>query len=110
MFISSENIWIGNGVSVHPSEVILLSAEINYTIIHFSNGRKKMVAIPLKELERRFSICPSFFRPHKSYLINMSYIRHCNMLVKAPFLEMNNNVKVMISRRKKVAFKRKISE
>ena len=98
------NIRVGSGRTVKPQEIILLTADVNYTNIHLSNGRKMMVATTLKELERRFLKYGTFFRTHKSFLVNMSYILQCDAVRHEMFVQMKNNCRVAVSRRKKTAF------
>ena len=98
------NIRVGSGRTVKPQEIILLTADVNYTNIHLSNGRKMMVATTLKELERRFLKYGTFFRTHKSSLVNMSYILQCDAVRHEMFVHMKNNCRVAVSRRKKTAF------
>lgn len=103
-----QNILIGARRTVNPKDVILLTADENYTQIYFSNGVKVTVATTLKILEKRFSNS-DFFRTHKSYLINLNYIKSSDLITDKGFIQMANGYRVMISRRKKRAFQAKIS-
>jgi two-component system LytT family response regulator len=103
------NILIGGRQQISPREIILLTADNNYTQVHFSNGQKVTVATCLKVLEKRFSICPEFFRTHKSYLINLSFIKKLGVSDHEPFVQMQNDYRVLVSRRKKNAFFRKVN-
>ena len=102
-------IRIGAGRMARPQEIILLTADVNYTNVHFSNGRKMMVAITLKEFEKRFLKYTVFFRTHKSYLINLAYILQCDAVDNEVFVQMKNNYRVAVSRRKKAAFIERLS-
>jgi DNA-binding LytR/AlgR family response regulator len=107
---STQKIPIGSWRHHTPNEIILLLGSVNYTEIHFTNGHKIMVATTLKKLEKRFSNSGDFFRTHKSYLINLNYIKAYDHLFGDDFVEMKNDFKVAISRRKKIAFGKRIKE
>jgi DNA-binding LytR/AlgR family response regulator len=108
--LSRKNIHIGSRQRHTANEIMLLLANINYTEIHFANGHKTMVATTLKTLEKRFSISGDFFRTHKSSLINLNYIKAYDSLVTDDFVEMKNDYKVAISRRRKLAFEQRMRE
>lgn len=102
-------IRIGGGRIAKPQEIILLTADVNYTNVHFLNGRKMMVAITLKEFEKRFLKYTAFFRTHKSYLINLAHILQCEAIDNEVVVQMKNNYRVAVSRRKKAAFMKRLS-
>jgi DNA-binding LytR/AlgR family response regulator len=77
--------------------VIFLKAEVNYSIVYLLNGKKLMVATPLKTLEARFD-AHNFFRTHKSFLINIFYVKTF-FAIKSE-VEMVDNKRIMVSRRK----------
>jgi DNA-binding LytR/AlgR family response regulator len=99
-------IRIGAWQEASPNELLMLEAEINYTVLHFINGKKLMVATTMKNLESRLKPY-NFFRTHRSYLVNMDCIkqfRECDGC-----LELNDSQVIEVSRRKLVEFKRKYS-
>lgn len=104
-----QHISMGGRQNANPQEIILLQADINYTNVLFSNGRKLVVATTLKELEKRFANCTEFFRTHKSYLVNINYIKKYDSEGNEPFVQMKNDFRVVVSRRKKEAFKQRIN-
>lgn len=55
-------------------EVIYLKAENTYTEIHLENNTKLLVSRTLKNFEEVLSQNVRFFRCHKSYIINRSYV------------------------------------
>jgi two-component system LytT family response regulator len=101
-------ILIGSGRSSYPQEIILLQADVNYTNVLFSNGRKLTVATTLKILEKRLAECSTFFRTHKSYLINLNYIKNYHSIGEETFVEMKNDYRAVVSRRRKTAFIKKV--
>jgi DNA-binding LytR/AlgR family response regulator len=107
---TDHNISIGGRRSISPHDVILMTADINYTQVYFLNGCKLTVATSLKILEKRFTDCCSeFFRTHKSYLINLNYVKQFDTTGDEIFVQMQNDYRVVVSRRKKRAFTNKIS-
>ncbi|MCA0363829.1 MAG: LytTR family DNA-binding domain-containing protein [Spirosomataceae bacterium] len=84
--------------SICSSKIILLKAEVNYSHLFLTDGRKITISKTLKELEKKYSDF-GFFRPHKSFLINMehvvSYSHHDNRRII-----LTNNFTAEISRRK----------
>lgn len=57
-------------------EIMYLEGQGSYTYVTLSNGQKHLVSKNLSAFEE--TICDDntkFFRPHKSYIINLSYIR-----------------------------------
>jgi DNA-binding LytR/AlgR family response regulator len=101
-------IHIGGRLEVTPQEVVLLQADVNYTIVHFSNGKKAIVATPLKTLESRFSAF-DFYRTHKSFLVNLKCVKkyleasHTVQITDSKQLDMP---KIAVSRRKISGLKR----
>ncbi len=55
-------------------EVIYLKAENTYTEIHLQNNTKLLVSRTLKNFEEVLARNKRFFRCHKSYIINRSYV------------------------------------
>lgn len=99
---STKYIHIGGYQEINPNEVIMLQADINYTILHFANGQKTIVATPLKTLESRL-VPYDFYRTHKSYLINLKCVRR--FLEASNTVQMTHNHKVVVSRRKRTQLK-----
>jgi DNA-binding LytR/AlgR family response regulator len=76
--MNQATIFIGGRQTINPEEVIRLQADVNYTKVFFSDGKKIVVATTLKELESRFSAFPKFFRISKSLIINIDCIKKIN--------------------------------
>ncbi len=88
------------------SEVILLRGVKNYTLIYLKDGQVHVVAKSLKKFEKEFEPF-SFFRVHKSYLINLKYVKKPRGEVKDS-IEMKNHQLVSVSRRKREGFAKAI--
>lgn len=95
-------IHIGGRQEVNPAEVVMLQAEINYTVLFFANGKKTIVATPLKTLESRL-VPFDFYRTHKSYLINLKCVKLFSEATN--IVQMTDNHKVIVSRRKRTQLK-----
>ncbi len=84
-----------------PEEIIRLEADGAYTHI-YSIGKKNTAAKNIKEYETLLSD-QSFFRAHKSHLINLLHVKLYNR-VDGYFVQMSDGSTVEISRRKKDEF------
>lgn len=92
-----------------PTEIMLLVAQENYTEVYFTNGKKLLVATTLKKLEERFAHSTELFRTHKSYMVNMHYIKIPKQSAHLSSLILHNNQSILLSRRRKSAFLQKLS-
>ena len=95
-----------NGIS--PEEIIFLSADVNYTRVHFSNGRKTTFARTLKSIEGQFTDI-GFFRTHKSYLVNLQFFKEVHWDKANPFMVLSNDYRVSIARRKRTELRRALN-
>jgi DNA-binding LytR/AlgR family response regulator len=87
---------------VFINDVILLKADINYTILYLEHGKKKLVAHPIKFFEPYLET-HGFLRVHRSFMINPDHVKEYNEADE--FLMMTNGQKASISRRKKSLLK-----
>ena len=60
---------------VLPEEIILCSSDSNYTMIHLTDGRKKLISKTLKDVEKWLQ-SHGFFRAHNSHLVNLQHFPH----------------------------------
>lgn len=63
---------------VETNEIIKLVASGNYTDIFLTKKRKYTYCKILKDFEGLLEYCPDFMRVHKSYLINLKYVKAYN--------------------------------
>lgn len=105
-----QRIAVGGWYNAQVHQVIFLQADRNYTQIHLADGGKMTVAICLKKLEKRFAIFDDFFRTHKSFLINLNHIQNYDVIRNEIFVEMKNGYRIEVSRRKKMALRKRINE
>ncbi len=87
---------------VFPNEVLLLKANINYTEIHLSCGKKFMLAKTLKEFYKEFQKF-GFFRVNRSVVINLNFIDNTDEHFEN--LKLKNELKLKISRRRRDDFR-----
>ncbi|WP_255066649.1 LytTR family transcriptional regulator DNA-binding domain-containing protein [Lacihabitans sp. LS3-19] len=77
-------------------EVVLLEADANYTIIHFTDGKTLLVSYNLGLMERQFSEEIPMIRLNRKFSANLKYLRDFDVdtvLIK--------NKNINISRRRK---------
>ncbi|MFT3980117.1 MAG: LytTR family DNA-binding domain-containing protein [Ferruginibacter sp.] len=83
-------------------DIICLEANSNYSNLHFSNRQKIVASKTLKEFEEMLP-ADIFFRPHHSWLINLSFVKRY-IRGDGGQVEMQNGMYIEVSRRKKEAF------
>ncbi|MCB0643222.1 MAG: response regulator transcription factor [Phaeodactylibacter sp.] len=89
---------------VHPDEIIVCCSDSNYTMIHFGDGRKKLIARTLKEFDLMLSAY-NFFRPHNSYLVNLTKVKEY-VRSDGGYLILRNDMKIPVSKSKREEFLR----
>lgn len=95
--LPTENeIHVGSRTYFLPESIVMIEAELNYSLIHLTNGRKCMVSICLKRLEEKFAEVSSFSRVHRSFIVNTDYL----MSVNKGQLFLKHNLRCLVSRRK----------
>ena len=104
---SNPYLSIGGRQMWPPQDIIYFEAKANYTIVHFANGKKQMVATTLKILEQRFTPY-SFYRIHKTYLVNMGCIKHLNH--QEHTLQLIDNKQISVSRRRLGNFMQQLNQ
>jgi DNA-binding LytR/AlgR family response regulator len=88
-------IKVGGRIKLLTKDVAYFEADVNYTIIHYTIGKIRIVATTIGHIQER--IGNGFIRPNRAYLINLEYINSCLL----GELLLQNNLKINISRRKK---------
>ncbi len=84
---------------VQSSEISYLKAEGSYTQFFMVDGTKHLVSKILKEYERLLSL-KTFFRPHRSFIINLDEVKHY-IRKDGGYLVMKNGDHISISQEKK---------
>lgn len=93
---SEHHIRLVGHPEINIAEIVMLEADVNYTKVYLSSGQSFLVAVTLKKFEERFLQQLSFFRTHKSYIVNLSYVADFTTEIK-----MKNQTKVMVARRRR---------
>lgn len=80
-------------------EITYLEADINYTIFHLKNGKKKVSSFTLKKYQDDIRLA-GFLRVHKSYLLNPNFIKNFNKIGKKGTIQLTTGTILKVSRRK----------
>ena len=89
-------------IIVKLTEILYCEAERSYTIFHLEAGKNIVVSKALIEYEALLK-GTTFFRVHKSFLINLLHVREYQRGEGGSVI-MSNKAEIEISRRKKEAF------
>lgn len=87
---------------IQINAVLYLKSDSNYTYIFLESGRSVLVSKTLKNYE--LLLKNTFIRVHNSYLVNPDYIQ--GFLAKTNHLVLCNQVKIPVSRSKKIWLKK----
>lgn len=89
----------GKTVFVNSDEIMYCKSDGNYTEIFFKEQKKEVLSKKLKDVELLLQ-SENFFRVHKSYLVNVKYIKE---FVKSDghYLVLENDVTIPVARLKK---------
>lgn len=93
---------------VDVNEIIFFEADRAYTHVFLKNGSKITVSKAMRVFEDVLNNRPFFFRPHRSYLINLNYMKKYNK--GESLIIMDNNINVSVSREKKQDFEMLLKE
>jgi two-component system, LytTR family, response regulator len=89
-------------------EILYCEAERSYTVFHLEDKKTVTVSKPLIEYENILD-SSSFFRVHKSFLINLHHVKEYQR-GEGGIVIMSNNAEIEVSRRKKEQFLDRIRE
>ena len=84
-------------------DVRYFEADGMYTNVHMRDDRVELICKPIKFFADQLEKNTFFYKPHRSYLIN---IKHVSQLIKqdGTYLLMSNNKTIPVSKDKKEAF------
>ena len=83
-------------------EIEYLEVDGSYVQIYCTNNRSRTVSKNLKYFETALTDCPSFIRPHRSFLVNVNYVTNYSKS-DGGFLLLRRNVQIPVSRERKQA-------
>jgi two-component system LytT family response regulator len=93
---------------VELDEIIYFEADRSYTDVFFANGSKITVTKPMRTFEEILEKRMNFFRPHRSFLININYLQKYQK--GDSLLIMNNKAVIGISRERKQEFESRLKD
>lgn len=76
--ISPRNVTLSynNKVTVlKANNIIYIEGFAKKSIIHYKGGTSEELPVPLRNFDEPLSVCKSFLRTHKSYIVNLRYIK-----------------------------------
>ncbi|AUC83472.1 LytTR family DNA-binding domain-containing protein [Lacinutrix sp. Bg11-31] len=95
---------VANGIKfVNFEDIVLLKADGMYTTVVLQNKSEIVISKPLKHFVELLEKISTFYKPHRSYLINLKYIQEYSKK-DGGYIVMDNNESVSISKDKKEEF------
>lgn len=91
-------VHVGSRTHIQPSDIVLVSADISYSFIYLSNGKKIIVSTNIQKLEERFLTFQSMVRVHRRFMINTDYFLN----LEGNTVKLINNIECVVSRRKRL--------
>jgi two-component system LytT family response regulator len=93
---------------IEVNEIIMLEADGAYTRVFLANGSNLYVSKKLKFFEELLAKRKTFFRIHRSHLINLNFVKKYNRI--ETFIEMDNGVSMPVSKERKKEFEESLSQ
>ncbi len=90
-------------------EIVMMEADGMYTKVYLHTGETDLICKPLKHFVEQLAENELFFRPHRSYLINIRYMKELSRS-DGDFILMDNKKTVPISKKNKQAFLKVVHE
>ena len=87
---------------VKIQDIIYLKAEKAYTHIYLADGNKLFISKNLRTLEKLLAH-PHFFRPHRSYLINLNHV-HQYIRRDGGYIVMDGGNTVHLAQNRRLSF------
>ena len=92
---------------INIDDIIYLKAESNYTWVHLANQQKFLISRTLKEFANMLNH-PQYFRPHKSYLVNLNYLERY-VRGQGGYLVLRDKTQVPVARAQKAELMRALN-
>jgi DNA-binding LytR/AlgR family response regulator len=96
-----QTVHVGGRIILPSNDIIMFKADTNYTIIYLQDGSSILSSTNLGTIANRLKDL-AFYQPNRSYIINLNYIKSFEN--ETSQIEMQNHVKVILSRRKTKGF------
>lgn len=91
---------------VEVPDITFLEAEGAYTNVWLKNGSRILVSKKLKFFEEILDTRPNFFRSHRSFIVNINYLKKYNKNDSS--LQLDNGKVVYVSRERKSEFEEQL--
>lgn len=88
---------------VSIQDIIAFEADGMYTKVSTTNDKEILVCKPLRHFVETLQHIPNFYKPHRSYLINLRFIKEY-IKKDGGYIVMDNNLNVSLSNEKKEEF------
>jgi two-component system LytT family response regulator len=85
---------------VKLDEIYVLEADGMYTTFNLTNYRKILISKPLKYFSDLLEHKELFYKPHRSYLVNLKYLQKV-VKKEGTYIEMENEMRIPVSKEKK---------
>ncbi|MDZ7897237.1 MAG: LytTR family DNA-binding domain-containing protein [Arcicella sp.] len=90
---------LGGKTKLFSNEILFFEGDINYTRIHFTSGKRQVVARTLLYIQQKTNT-ENFIRINRKYLVNRKFI----VKVMADYVVLIDKTVLPISRRRRGAF------
>jgi two-component system LytT family response regulator len=87
---------------IEIEEIVLLEADGAYTSVFLKDGSEILVSKRLKFFEEVLKERPAFYRPHRSFIVNINFVKKLNR--NESTLELDNKKSIPLPRNKKSEF------
>lgn len=88
------------------TDIIAIEASESYSYIHTLDSQKYMVSKNLKHFENLFSSNSNFLRTHKSWIVNLDFLKEYSK--SKLILELENGIQAKLSKYKKPQFEEQL--
>lgn len=96
-------------VFINHDDIVFFEADGMYTNVYLQNGKIELICKPLKHFVDQLENKNIFYKPHRSYLINLKHIKELSKK-DGYYLIMENNKTIPVSKEKKDEFIKIIQE
>ena len=96
-------------IFISHDDIILFEADGMYTRVYLANGESEFICKPLKHFAEQLSEMPIFYKPHRSFLVNLKHIKELSKK-DGYHLVMSNNKTLPISKEKREEFMTVLNE
>ena len=90
-------------IFISHDDIILFEADGMYTRVYLENGESEFICKPIKHFAEQLNEMPIFYKPHRSFLINLKHIKELSRK-DGHHLIMSNNKTLPISKDKREEF------